>query len=833
MEFSGNTTRIPLLSKDNYDTWKIRIQAVMVKNKTWPYVTGRNVKPEPTANNAEAVTAWNDEDEKAKADLYLAINDVELKQVKNCVTARDIWLKLESIFESKGPAKKASLWRRLITHRLKVSGNVHVHIDEFFDIVNELSELNIEIGDELQSIMLLHSLPENFDNFRCAIESRDNLPDPEALKIKILDEDTSRTERTQNNEHADALFARRTRQKTKKKKPEKKETTSTDGTFKYKCHYCRKVGHKAAECPDKKENAKAAEDESFLALQSMNISYRTDCDERETRWCLDSGCTSHLCNDGGRFTQSSDIKHATLNLANHTSAEVKGRGTVRIETTNGETVKGIQLKDTLHVPDLRSNLMSVAKIVDAEYTVTFDKNRAEIRKKKDRDILLIADRIGDLYYVRESPEQLACVSSTNIKKSQLQIWHERLGHLNESDLLEMHKREAVLGMKIRKGEKLPPCEVCSSGKLTALSFPKSSQKNTDILDIIHTDVCGPMRTESRGKAKYFITFTDDCSRWTAVYFLQNKSDVLRIFKEFKKYVEKQTGRKLKCLRSDNGKEFCNRAFDDYLKEEGIGRRLTTPHTPQQNGVTERKNRTLVEMARCMLTQSGLPRSFWAEAIMTANYVRNRCITNVLHGKTPFEIWTKKRPNIENLRIFGELAYVLDKNPSKGKFDPRGIKCLFVGYDTSAKGYRVWVPSEQKIKISRDVKFFGITEPKGTCDEDEVEDKETEARSPLDLVTFNFNPGVEEPVVGNETEGPVDEKEVEEPVVEAETEETSERHNPLNTKRGPGRPAKVLTGQRGRPKKRYNTVESRDSQENTPESNDESDNESTEDSANIA
>jgi len=173
---------------------------------------------------------------------------------------------------------------------------------------------------------------------------------------------------------------------------------------------------------------------------------------------------------------------------------VKGRGTVRIETTNGETVKGIQLKNTLHVPDLRSNLMSVAKIVDAEYTVTFDKNRAEIRKKKDRDVLLIADRIGDFYYVRESPEQLACVSSANIKKSQLQMWHERLGHLNESDLLEMHKR-AVLGMEIKKGEKLPPCEVCSSGKLTALSFPKSSQKNTDILDIIHTDVCGPMRTK--------------------------------------------------------------------------------------------------------------------------------------------------------------------------------------------------------------------------------------------------------------------------------------------------------------------------------------------------
>lgn len=143
---------------------------------------------------------------KKRRRIYISINDAELKQVKNCETARDIWLKLESVFESKVPAKKAFLWRRLMTHRLKVNGSVRGHIDEFFDIVNKLSELNIEIADELQSIMLLYSLPESFDNFRCAIESRNNLFDPEALKIKILDEDTTRTERTQNDEH-NALFA--------------------------------------------------------------------------------------------------------------------------------------------------------------------------------------------------------------------------------------------------------------------------------------------------------------------------------------------------------------------------------------------------------------------------------------------------------------------------------------------------------------------------------------------------------------------------------------------------------------------------------------------------
>ncbi|KAG7197002.1 hypothetical protein KM043_017538 [Ampulex compressa] len=455
MELSGNTMQIPLLSRDNYDTWRLRIQAVMTKNKTWPYASRRNTKPEPTAENALAIAAWHEEDDRAKADLYPAINDAELKQVKKCETTRDIWQKLEWIFESKGPAKKASLWKRLMTHRLKVSGNIRTHIDEFFNIVNKLSELNIEISNELQSIMLLHSLPESFDNFRYAIESRYNLPDPEALKVKILDEDTTRTERIQNDEYNAALLARKTQQVLKKRRVNKAETKPTDGTFKYKCHKCRKIGHKAAECPDKKENARVAEDESFLALKPEEVSCRSSCDARNVRWCLDSGCMSHLCNDRGRFTQFSDTGNTKLNLANCTSAEIKGKGTVRLETLVGDTGRGILLENTMHVPDLRSNLMSVARITDTDCIVTFDKDHAEVRKRGSRDIILIADRFGDLYYIRESPEQQAHASSTVVGKSKLQIWNERLGHLNKSDLLEMHKKRLVLGMDIKEGVRSP------------------------------------------------------------------------------------------------------------------------------------------------------------------------------------------------------------------------------------------------------------------------------------------------------------------------------------------------------------------------------------------
>ena len=144
----------------------------------------------------------------------------------------------------------------------------------------------------------------------------------------------------------------------------------------------------------------------------------------------------------------------------------------------------------------------------------------------------------------------------------------------------------------------------------------------ELLEIIHTDLCGLMRIQSKGGAKYFLTLIDDATRWCEVRFLKKKSDVLEEFKKFKNLDETQKGRKIKCLQSDNGKEYCNREFDAYLEKCGIVRRLTIPHTPEQNGVAERKNRTLLEATRCMLIQAGQPGSFWAEAISTANHIQN-------------------------------------------------------------------------------------------------------------------------------------------------------------------------------------------------------------------
>lgn len=270
----------------------------------------------------------------------------------------------------------------------------------------------------------------------------------------------------------------------------------------------------------------------------------------------------------------------------------------------------------------------------------------------------------------------------------------------------MARRNLVHGLKINTGDKLPTCETCIEEKQTREPFPVSndvSNRTIDLLEIIYSDVCGPMRCASHSGAKYFVSFIDDRSRFCHTFFINKQSDVLQVFQKHKAAVETFTGRKIKILQSDNGGEYCNREMDKFLSKSGIQRRLTAPHTPQQNGTAERMNRTLVEMARCLMKDGGLPRNFWAEAINTACYIRNRCPRKALGGGIPFTVWTGKIPSVTYFQIFGTKAFVLDKT-QKGKFDSRSFECVLAGYSTETKAYRLWCHKTRKIVMSRDIRF---------------------------------------------------------------------------------------------------------------------------------
>lgn len=285
--------------------------------------------------------------------------------------------------------------------------------------------------------------------------------------------------------------------------------------------------------------------------------------------------------------------------------------------------------------------------------------------------------------------------------------------------------------------------------------------------------------------------------------MRNRSDVLNVFKDYKLKVEKQTGSQIKKLRTDNGKEYTSNAFKNFLKNEGITHQLSVEYTPQQNGVAERKNRTLVEMARCIMLQGNLPQSLWAEAINTATYLRNRCATKTLNGKTPFEAWTERKPYVGFFRIIGSKAIVLDKARKRGKFYPKGDEYVLVGYSQESKAYRLWKPGTKTVVKARDVRFFERLDLINTPTRDpsatfnDIERNDNSNNIPIEL-TILEDEGCREEDEGSDTEELITEDITQGAINEEDN----------KARRGRGRPKLLRTKQPGRPRKIYCTRNAR-------------------------
>ena len=488
-----------------------------------------------------------------------------------------------------------------------------------------------------------------------------------------------------------------------------------------RCYYCKRPGHFKRDCVDFKRQIKGskgknktgafkvtitAEDEDSTDIESTGlvVQHALSADGRICdRWILDSGATCHMYNKKSLFSHLVPLQSSiTITLGDGHSLQAIGHGNVTLKMKLPlERVETCTLHDVLFVPDLAYNLLSITAASKRRKVTTFTEEVCEIRDLESK-LIASGHREGSLYYLDQQDDiHQVCTS----QESKRVIWHRRLGHLGSSGMEELVKRQMIRGLDFDCKQVSEFCEPCTRGKSHRLPFKRKSERRTrHPLELVHTDVCGKIGTKSLSGGEYFVSFIDDytCHSW--IFVLKRKSDVYSCFQKWKAQVEKSTGKRIKALLSDNGGEYTSKEFTRYLAEERIRHELTTPHTPEQNGVAERLNRTLMEGVRTMLVDSKLPRRFWAEALSTMVYIRNRSPTKALAGITPHEAWSGYKPRVDHLRIFGCRAYAHIPGVERRKLDPKSHKCVLLGYGTEQKGYRLYNLQRQKVIHTRDVVF---------------------------------------------------------------------------------------------------------------------------------
>ncbi|KAK2451550.1 putative mitochondrial protein [Trifolium repens] len=306
------------------------------------------------------------------------------------------------------------------------------------------------------------------------------------------------------------------------------------------------------------------------------------------------------------------------------------------------------------------------------------------------EILMRGTRSKDNCYLWVSHEEAQLGKCLLGKEDEVQLWHQKLGHLNLSGMKKVVTVEAIRGLPKLKITKGSICVECQIGKQTRMSHPMLEHQVTSrTLELLHMDLMGPMQVESLGGKRYAFMVVDDFSRYTWVNFIREKSDTFDIFKTLSTQVQREKNCGIVRIRSDHGREFENEKFSEYCGSEGIKHEFSSPITPQQNGVVERKNRTIQESARDMLHAKALPNHFWAEAMNTACYIHNRLTIRKGTSVTLYELWRERKPTVKHFHVFGSKCYILADREQRRKLDPKSDEGIFLGYSTNSRAYRVY------------------------------------------------------------------------------------------------------------------------------------------------
>ena len=626
---------------------------------------------------------------KAMSLIILSCEDHIIRLFGSDDLAASAWRSLEKQYGHVGFSARHLAFQSLVSTNLTSCGNVDTYIDQFRTHITTLSQMSTApLPQWLLLSILINNVGSTFEAWSQSIMQQ--------VRVKTISENShlyldeviaSLIDEARRMNHGGPVHNQNTAM-----------TARKGGKVKPICKYCGKI-HKSDNCwlefPEKRPTARysstsqnqqaqqnhQSQQPDNIAFLSKNKSGRCDI------WIIDSGATQHMCNDQSQFIDFESFS-TTITIANNSVMHATGRGNVELHTALGNS---FTLQNVLFVPQLASNLISVCcamknpkvrlNFVNSECHILYQDKI--IATAKQRDSLLVLETVSHYAYASKATDIFS--------------WHKRLGHLNEE-----YMKKGSFQLKFNPNEKFS-CETCLKNKSTRVISRNQVAKAKRPLEKIHTDLVGPITPLSLGGNKYVLTFTDDYSRFSWVFPCSEKSQCFDIFKVFKKGVENELNQKIAFLHCDNGGEYTSNEWKRFVQDEGIQMIYTVPHTPEQNGVAERLNRTLFNMTRCFLHDSpNLVKSLWAELIRTACYIKNRIPSSTNENfKSSYEVLFGRQPSIDHLRIIGSICYSNNTGKITGKLDERATECILVGYESN-NIFRVYDPATLKVFRSRDV-----------------------------------------------------------------------------------------------------------------------------------
>ena len=697
------------LTGPNYIEWKRNLDIVLTAEEYKFCIN--EPKPDQPAEDApesekEYYKRWLKADEMSRCYILAAMSGVLQHQHQALTTASDMLFNLKELFGDQNRAARQVAMKALMNTQMTEGTPVRDHVLLMMSHLNEMEVLGADIDAETQVDIILMSLPRSFEQFRLNYNMNKRLYSLAELLTELQAAEGLFQQSAQVNV-AEKGSSSKPKGKKKKKKTQTQKAEKAVGVQgavkkpKGKCFRCKQSGHWKQDCPlPKKTNntgmSLSLVTETYIAAVSAST------------WCVDTGATDHVCNTMQGFQQSRMLRDGEIYvfMGDATKVAVVAVGVVTLSFGFNRI---LVLNNCLYVPSFRRNLISVSKLALDGYNVCLDRNVSIIMNKR---VICSGTLQDNLYIINPSQPALQLqhremnnTSSIAIKRkepskiNQTFLWHLRLGHIN----LRRIQRLVVDGpLSSLAVEPFPVCESCLEGKMTNRPFKAKGNRAKEVLELVHTDLCGPMNIQARGGYEYFVTFIDDYSRYGYIYLLRRKSECFDKFKEYKAETEKRHGKCIKSLRSDRGGEYLLGEFRKYLSENGITSQLTAPGTPQQNGVAERRNQTLLESVRSMMSYSDLPKSFWGHALETAAYLLN-LVPSKSVPKTPKELWTGEKPSLRHIQIWGCPAHVLNKNATK--LDSRTEVRLFVGYPRGTKGYLFYSPKDRDVIVSTNARFL--------------------------------------------------------------------------------------------------------------------------------